>query len=379
MKDKYNACILLHALGDTIGFKNGDWEFNNSINENKPITEKNFHPEYTLEIVYEFIMLGGSSNIDLNGWYVSDDTILHMCVIKTLLKENKNIELICKILRKYFIKAIDESKKSKIERYYGITTKENINKLRVSESNWNKLKYNDRYSGSGASMKSLCIGLVYYGEKNRHELIEKTIEMCRMTHNSTEGYIGALAASMFVSYAIEKIDINKWISKFLKLLESDIIDNYLKNTRKYEYGYYENVKPYILTMIKDYIEFKFDKEGNIIKKLTDKHLINRSKRLSYLNLDDSKNYPNHWLGSTSLASVIFAYDCLLDCDSVFDTLIYYSMLHWGDSDTTGCIAAGFYGVVYGFKNIHENLLKNIEFKEELLDLSDKLYKKFYKE
>lgn len=372
MKDKYNACILLHALGDTIGFKNGNWEFNNSINENKPITQKNFIPEYTLELVYEFIMLGGPSNIDLNGWHVSDDTILHMCVIKTLLKENKNTELICKILRKYFIKALDESKKSKIKRYYGISTKENINKLILSESNWNKLKYNDRYSGSGASMKSLCIGLIYYGEKNRNELIEKTIEICRMTHNSAEGYIGALAASIFVAYAIEKIDIQKWMLKFLELLESDIIDNYLKKTR--EYDHYINAKPYILTMIKDYNEFKFNKEGDVIKRKTDRHLMIRSsKRFKDLKLDE-----NDWLGGTSLTSVIFAYDCLLDCDSIFDTLIYYSMLHWGDSDTTGCIAAGFYGAVYGFKNIHENLLKNIEFKEELLNLSDKLYKNFYK-
>jgi len=374
MKDKYNACILLHALGDTIGFKNGNWEFNNSINENKIITRKqqNFVPEYTLELVYEFIMLGGPSNIDLNGWYVSDDTILHMCVIKTLLKENKNTELICKILRKYLIKALDESKKSKIKRYYGISTKENINKLRLSESNWNKLKYNDRYNGSGASMKSLCIGLIYNGEKNRNELIEKTIEICRMTHNSAEGYIGALATSIFVAYAIEKIDIQKWMLKFLKLLESDIIDNYLKKTRGYDN--YIDVKPYIITMIKDYNEFKFNKEGDVIKRKEDRHLLIRSsKRFKDLKLDE-----NDWLGGTSLTSVIFAYDCLLDCDSIFDTLIYYSMLHWGDSDTTGCIAAGFYGAVYGFKNIHENLLKNIEFKEELLNLSDKLYKNFYK-
>jgi ADP-ribosylarginine hydrolase len=387
MKDKYNACILLHALGDTIGFKNGDWEFNHSINksDNEIINNNNFNPEYTLEILYEFISLGGAANINLNGWFVSDDTLLHMCVIKTLLKEHKNIETICKILRKYFIKAIDESYKSKIKRYYGITTKENINKLSSSELNWNKLKYNDRYDGSGASMKSLCLGLVYYGEKNRNELIEKTIETCRMTHNSVEGYIGALAASIFIAYAIEKIDIYEWSLKFVKLLESDIIDLYLKNTRGY--NEYINNKHYMIAFWTEYNDYKFDKEGIVIKKKNDKHLIARNKRFCNLNFSKIPNKNNvsgysfgegFWIGSTSCSAVLYAYDCLLDCDSVFDTLICYSMLHWGDSDTTGCIAAGFYGAVYGFKNIHENLLKNIEFKEELLDLSNKLYKKFYK-
>lgn len=360
MKDKYNACILLHALGDTIGFKNGDWEFNNK--------KKKISKEYTLEIVYEFIMLGGCANINLKGWNVSDDTILHLCTIKTLLKEHKNVKKLCKILRKYFIKAFNESKRSKINRYYGETTIENIKKLEVSENNIHKLEYNIRYGGSGASMKSLCIGLVYHGKENRKKLIETTIEICRMTHNSTNAYIGSLATAFFVSFALEKIDIKKWSIEFLKILKSGLLDDYLKNTRNY--NEYLMEKPEIITVWTDYNNAKFDKNGNIIINKIDRNLV---ERLTIIQ-DDKTSWP----GGDSLSAIIYAYNSLLDCDSVFDTLIFYSMLHWGDSDTIGCIAAGLYGAYYGFKDIHSNLLKNIEFKDELLELSDKLYNKFYK-
>lgn len=371
MKDKYNACILLHALGDTIGFKNGDWEFNNTKSNNLKTLDGNMSKEYTLEIVYEFIMLGGCANINLKGWYVSDDTILHICTIKTLLKEHKNVKDLCKILRKYFIKAINESKKSKINRYYGETTIENIKKLEISESNINKLKYNRRYGGSGASMKSLCIGLVYHGKKNRQQLIEKTFEITRMTHNSTNAYIGSLATAMFVSFAIEKIDIKKWSIEFLKVIESDIIDNYLKKTRNYDD--YIMDKAFCINAWKEFNSKKFDKDGNIISDKIDRNLIERTSFFGpYV---EGKFY---WPGGDSFGSILYAYNALLDCDSIFDTLIFYSMLHWGDSDTVGCIAAGLYGAYYGFKNIHDNLLKDIEFKDELIELSDKLYNKFYK-
>lgn len=61
--DKIKATFLLHALGDTIGFKNGEWEFN--------YFNKNADYRTTLEIVFDFISLGGITGIDLKEWTVS--------------------------------------------------------------------------------------------------------------------------------------------------------------------------------------------------------------------------------------------------------------------------------------------------------------------
>ncbi len=35
-------------------------------------------------------------------------------------------------------------------------------------------------------------------------------------------------------------------------------------------------------------------------------------------------------------------------------LCHKSMIHGGDSDSTGCIAAGWYGALYGFKEVNDN-------------------------
>ena len=77
-KDKVDAIMILHALGDTIGFKNGDWEFNygNNIDINTL--------EYVNELIYEFIDLGGVTGINLKKWKVSDDTILHIACFEFL-------------------------------------------------------------------------------------------------------------------------------------------------------------------------------------------------------------------------------------------------------------------------------------------------------
>ena len=66
-------------------------------------------------------------------------------------------------------------------------------------------------------------------------------------------------------------------------------------------------------------------------------------RFYYDNFTNKKNFNP---GSNGCDSVIIAYDCFMDSKS-FYSLIFYSMLHSGDSDTTGCIAGAFYGAYHG--------------------------------
>ena len=61
IKERYIATVVLHALGDTIGFRNGIWEFNYNI----PITKPPHHGLSEL-ILHDFIDLGGINDINLN-------------------------------------------------------------------------------------------------------------------------------------------------------------------------------------------------------------------------------------------------------------------------------------------------------------------------
>src|SRR5437868_2265006 len=80
VENRYIAAFLLHALGDTFGFKNGEWEFN--------YFQQNITLNMTSDLLYDFIDLGGINGIDLNGWYVSDDTIINIAATKGLLQNS---------------------------------------------------------------------------------------------------------------------------------------------------------------------------------------------------------------------------------------------------------------------------------------------------
>ena len=73
-------------------------------------------------------------------------------------------------------------------------------------------------------------------------------------------------------------------------------------------------------------------------------------------------------------SVIIAYDALLDSKDNWEKLVVYSMLHVGDSDTTGTIAGAFYGAMYGITNISKRMTKKFNMTKELSDIGLQLYK-----
>lgn len=64
-----------------------------------------------------------------------------------------------------------------------------------------------------------------------------------------------------------------------------------------------------------------------------------------------------WPGALGVDSVIIAYDALLGSKDNWEELCLRAALHCGDSDSTGCIAASWFGALYGFKNVHENNYK----------------------
>ena len=365
MEERYIATMVLHGLGDTIGFNNSKWEFMNTNSLQDNTTEK----------FYEFIDYGGINCVPQKGWLISDDTIMHVAVAKALLKPYDTLEQLYNHIVDEFIVAFNFfTKNGEFEkRQIGKTLLESLRQIAKGRK-WNGMEYDYYAGGSGASMRSLCIGLAYHGINNREQLIQVGIESSRITHNSTVGFLGGLVSALFTAYAIENISLDKWPFLLLELFRSNVIDDYRKSTDR-DYDRYSKDVHIFIDKWTTYINGNFDDDGNHIKRRSTKNLVIRTQY--YYNTFRFGDIPEQeFPGSGGDDSVIIAYDCLLDSTGNWEKLVVYSMLHGGDTDTTGCIAAGWYGAIHGLKGVPTSRIDIIENKDELYDLGKKLYKKF---
>lgn len=356
METRYIACILLHAVGDSVGYKNGEWEFSKNLDK-----------------VYEFIDIGGINHIDLKNWSVSDDTILHMDVANALIKDNKgNTDSLCEDLANRFVKSLNRFEKEGLnKRHPGKITLENFKRLRGGTL-WNDTPYKKIYGGSGAAMRNLCIGLVYHKLNEREKLFEVAIKTSRISHNSAVGILGGVTSALFTALAINNINIQRWPFILINSINEGIIDKYIKDSGrdfdKYKADSHEFVKKW-----QRYILNKFDKNGDIIRTRASLNLYLRSDYYyDNFGFKEGEYFP----GSGGDDSVIIAYDSLIDAGNSWEKLVFYSMLHKGDTDTTGCIASGWYGALKGFDDVPQITIDGVEFHNELKQIGKDLFK-FY--
>jgi ADP-ribosylglycohydrolase len=101
-------------------------------------------------------------------------------------------------------------------------------------------------------------------------------------------------------------------------------------------------------------------------------------RIRYYYQNFVENTKSTGIGVSGFCASIMAYDALLDCDGLWEKLVFYAMLHPGDSDTIGAIAGGLYALIYGFGDVPKKLLCCIEEKEILLELGEIFFKKYHK-
>jgi ADP-ribosylarginine hydrolase len=361
IEERYIATMLLHALGDTIGFKNGDWEF----------FPKNTVYGSTLEKLYEFIELGGINNINLKHWNVSDDTILHMSIARSLIMPYNNLDELENNTTKMIIKANDTmqlDKKNNKNRYIGIAVEKHALMLKDGKK-WKDFEFDKMGGGNGSAMRNNCIGLAFFGKNNRDKLIEYAINSSKMTHTNPIGWLGGLSTALLTAFILENIEIQKWIPEMLQIMESKNVKKYLNPNNQEEQIAFEE----FIQCWKTYYETRFIR-GTLVKPKSHSNLIQRL--IFYNNIFDVN--PMSKMGLSGYAAVIVAYDCLLDAGNNWEKLVIYSMINIFDSDTIGAIAGGLFGTLYGLSNIPPNNLKYIEFKDKLIKIGKLLYKKYYK-
>lgn len=93
----------------------------------------------------------------------------------------------------------------------GKTCMKSISILEENGKNWNEIPFNKRSVGCGGSMRSACIGLLFWRENQVKQLIAVSIEAGRITHHNPIGYLGSMVSAFFTSLAVRNVPIHLWI------------------------------------------------------------------------------------------------------------------------------------------------------------------------
>jgi len=248
----------------------------------------------------------------------------------------------------------------------GETTRTSLFAQRVIA--WDKLPYDSKAIGAGAAMRSGCIGIFYPGSHNRLKLITLAVETSRITHNSAIAILSSVTAALFTAYALEKVPVEKWPNKLMRILESDLIDNYIRESRPKEYKSFAADKLIYGGQWKKYINQLL---SGVNLKNDFKFMKNPVLRYKYLIENFSKGCDKP--GSCGDDCMIMAYDSVLRSEGSFEKMLVYSILHPGDSDTVGSIAFGLYG---GFFPLGQNQFflrkkfDDLEYNNQIIDLFD---------
>lgn len=353
MEDRYKACMILAAVGDAVGYKNGSWEFNYS----------------GVDIHNELARMGGVEGINTEGWKLSDDTIMHLATAEALIKAKQakaDFHTQIKLLAKEYVACRSDMS----GRAAGPTCLAGIRYLAEHLDTWETVSYNCRGGGCGGSMRAQCIGLAFPGQENRDILIAYSIESGRLTHNHPTGFLGAMVSAAFTALAIEGVSPNKWGQILIKdLLPRSM--KYLESTNR-DFNLIEKDASYFSNHWHEYLKERGLESGDDpIPQFPDTYGVEERetfyKKFSY----------SGWAGSSGDDSVIIAYDALLGANGDYKELVLRGFLHGGDNDSTGTIAGGWFGALYGVGPVLPKYSKHID-SLEYLDRIKKCSKNLFK-
>ena len=351
MKTRFEACMILSGVGDAMGYKNGEWEFN-----------------YDGSKIHEELQrLGGLSklNIKLDGWKVSDDTVLNLSTAESLISKSnaEDEELFAEIAFRYQT----DFAKDMAGRAGGMTTRASCAQLQPRNPNGYRLPFNKRGGGCGAAMRTMSIGLRFpkiEDDTCLNKLLKVSIESSRMTHNHPTGYLGGMATALFTALAVKHVPVKQWGSILMRTLPKALV--YIEESG---YDVEENKKAwdYFKTKWESYLELRNLTDGQSEPSFPESYGVEERdafyKTLAYQN----------WAGSSGHDAPMIAYDALLAAGGNWEKLCHHGMLHGGDNDSTGVIAGACFGAMYGFQGVPKCNYEHVEYHKRLQEGGHKLY------
>ncbi|CAF1218637.1 unnamed protein product [Adineta ricciae] len=335
--DRYKACLVLSGAGDALGYRSGIWQFNsNGRDIHRELNERFGQIE--------------DIRIELPQWRVSDDTILHIAVGQALVEHGEkdpSPALYSRVVKK-FKEILNDLK----NRHPSSSTVSAISRL--SEKDWSQ-PYSAVSNDCTAAVRSMVIGLRYSQPSEFENLMRVSLEISRMTHTHTWGFLGGFTSALFTSYAIQNKPVKTWSQSLIEILPT--VQDYIQTQQRPDLA--QNMRSWLSfeTFWRNFIP---QQETNV------KDLDQR---------DEFYRQFSHagWAGASGTDCIALAYNALLTCRGSWSELCKRAALHGGHGDATGCIAGALFGAIHGFENVPKQNYENVEHHDELETIGKKLF------
>lgn len=275
-------------------------------------------------------------------------------------------EMIINVFKSYCIAMGDMHNRSP-----GTTTKKYLFVDKPVED-WDKVPFSPNSCGCGASMRSMCIGLRFPHPNQVTNLVITGVETGRLSHHNPCAYLASVIGGGFTSYALQGIPVQMWGAK----ARDELIPLAKAHVSLLSRESAENVKAfeYSEQMWERYLrERGIDEPENRKMPVFPSPYGFYERDKFYQQFTGSRNP-----GIIGMHSVIIAYDAILGVMNMspaerWKGILERAAIHSGDNDSTGAIACGWFGALYGLEDVNPKHYQNIEYRERMEDLARRLF------
>ncbi|XP_051898059.1 ADP-ribosylarginine hydrolase [Pristis pectinata] len=348
LMQRYVAAMVLSGAADALGYKGGAWEF--------CFSGPQIHDELRTA--------GGLRRLDVSGWMVSDDTVMHLATAEALAAapgpEEPPETLYSRLARGY-----KESMEDMSGRGPGLTCVNSVRLLKPDLPGGWKIPFNPKGGGCGAAMRAMCVGLRYPHPHQLKQLIAVAVESGRMTHHHPTGYLGAVAAALFTAYAVNGKPVVSWGEGLMKVLEE--AESYVKKSQHYSE---ENLAAW--SYFKDhwnkYLQARGIQDGVSKPIFPERYgVAERDEFYASVSFDG-------WGGASGHDAPMIAYDAILGSGKSWEELCNRAVFHGGDSGFYWCYSSSLGGgALYGFHEVPVSNYQGLEYRSRLESVAEKLF------
>ena len=181
------------------------------------------------------------------------------------------------------------------------------------------------------------------------------------------GYLGSLASSLLTAFAVQGRPIREWGAGLLSTLPKAL--RYIKEAGR-DVKENEEHWSYFTDSWTAYLTTRGILHGDSDPVFPQPYSV-RERDVFY----KSVSFRQVWAGASGHDAPMIAYDALLGAGASWEELCSRAMFHGGDSDSTGVIAAAWWGVLYGMDGVPKPNYEKLEYRDRIEKVAEELFVK----